>query len=102
MLLSGSLCKRSEIIKSWNVRLAAVHPSADGSPGTLEWRGGAQPGSIPLDAGCSLAAEGERLVLRRAGREWQFRAAPEGPGIVEWHDAVASALAAAASCAGCR
>jgi len=72
----GTLTKRSKWLKRWNVRHATVL-QPPGSPGSLEWFGGAQAGSIVLDAACTVRIDGECLIVS-CGREWHFRAAPGG------------------------
>ena len=88
---AGTIRKRSELLRNWNVRLARVMPPTDSSPAALEWRGGATPGSITLDDACVMRVDGDRLVVRREGREWQFRAAPDGADISAWTNALVDA-----------
>jgi hypothetical protein len=61
------------------------------SSGVLVWSGGAQPGSIDLDSDSSVDIEGNRLVIRRAKREWHFCRAPGGPSLEQWRAAAVAA-----------
>ena len=63
---------------------------------TLAWSGGSQASTVLLEAGCA-SLQGDRLVVRAAGRELHFRAAElrlgsycfsDGPSLKEWHDAI--------------
>jgi len=99
--------KRSEWLGQYNLRYAAI--STDGLGGALlEWCGGKDPGSVPLDDDCSARIEvgvdmwsdreTSTLVVRSAvwHQELRFRAAPFDPEevvptVAEWHGALIAA-----------
>ena len=125
--MSGPIGKRSNWLRKYNERFAAVlderwpggvlgwsgaltSEKFDVPAGAaLVWRGGAQSGSIALDAACSVTKivrceprfttpspranshgacvrrmEGDRLVVRRDGTYLRFRAALGGPAYRVW------------------
>ena len=84
------LRKRSEWLGRWNERQASVQSGAPGT-GSLVWRGGSQPGSITLDGATLLIVQGNRIILRRHEKEWEFRAAAGGPALTEWAAAISAA-----------
>jgi hypothetical protein len=73
------------------VRQAAVIQRGAGV-GALVWRGGANPGSITIDAGCTVTMDDDRMAVRRAGRSLHFRSALGGPGLAEWRAAILNVL----------
>ena len=87
---SSPLSKQSRWLGTWNERSAAVRRG--GSSGAkLVWSGGAQQCEVDLDEQCAVCTEGDRLVVRRAGRELRFRASP-APGsstLADWQAALA-------------
>jgi hypothetical protein len=96
ILIRGRIQKASEWIGRLNVREAAVVAVATNGKlqWCLEWRGGAQPGSVILGISAShqsVMLQDEQLVVRccATGRVCFFRAAAGGPSISEWLDALA-------------
>jgi hypothetical protein len=92
-VFAGALCKRSEWLRQWNVRQAAVLPPTNGgNTSAFVWRGGAQPGSILLDHTCIVRIQGGTLIVLSARRKLYFRAADGGASIDEWHAAIMTAV----------
>ena len=106
--LEGQILKKSTWLGAWNLRYATI--STDGLGGAvLEWYGGDEPGSVPLDEHClaHVVQERDSLLSTRTTatlivcsakhfQELRFRAAPFDPDevvptIAEWHGALIAA-----------
>ena len=94
--LSGTLKKRSEWSRSWNPRQVRLELSSVAGPPQLRWEGGATPGVVTLDEGCTAHLAGSELALRSATREIRFRSGGSPPTVQDWLAAIQHSQALAA------
>ena len=86
--MEGLLLKRSKWLGIWNVRNVRLELSTAEGPPRLRWEGGAAPGGMTLDDGCTASVAGGELKLRRGAREIRFRRDASAATLQEWLTAI--------------